>query len=422
MKTASVLDKGSQCQILRAFLSFTAITIGLFAGRVHANFDQSVEEALKVGGGQIKFNLRYRFENANTKGTTKKTGNASTVRLRLGYLTPSFAGFKGFGEWEANQDVGENDYASSRNGTLRKTQFDVIQDPQDSELNQLWISYAGIPNTEIKVGRQRIKFDNDRFIGNVGWRQLEQTYDSVLITNQSLTDTTIRMGYLNQVKTIVSTTDDMDSPIFNLAYDGFNAGKLIGYAYLLDYNDSALYGRSSQTYGARFKGSMPITEGLTALYTAEYAWQKDYEHNPRAFEVGYYNLSAGVSAFGVTAQIAMEQLDGQDGQGFSTPLGTNHAFQGWADLFLATPTAGIRDIYGTLSTKVMGIKIMGVYHNFEDDTGNTDFGEEYDFLVVKKFGKHYTVLAKYAHFNSDKSALFGGPDTQKLWLQVSMSF
>jgi hypothetical protein len=50
---------------------------------------------------------------------------------------------------------------------------DVIADPQTSELNQLWVSYTGIPDTEIKGGRQRIIFDDSRFIGNVGWRQME---------------------------------------------------------------------------------------------------------------------------------------------------------------------------------------------------------------------------------------------------------
>ena len=56
----------------------------------------------------------------------------------------------------------------------------------------------------------------------------------------------------------------------------------------------------------------------------------------------------GATAFNVTLQGAVEQLDGRGlNKTFDTPLGTNHAFQGWADLFLITPADGIRDVFGT---------------------------------------------------------------------------
>ncbi|MCK5925914.1 MAG: alginate export family protein, partial [Methylococcales bacterium] len=164
---------------------------------------ESIENALKFGQkdakyGQVKFNLRYRYEHDDTKRPTKKVGNASTVRLRLGYLSPEFHGFQAYAEYEMNQDIGVNTYNSLRNG---HGGFEVIADPQEHELNQLWVSYKGIPDTEIKIGRQRIKLDNDRFIGNVGWRQMEQTFDSVLITNKSLPNTTVKAGYISQAQT-----------------------------------------------------------------------------------------------------------------------------------------------------------------------------------------------------------------------------
>ena len=70
----------------------------------------------------------------------------------------------------------------------------------------------GIPDTVIKGGRQVIQFDDQRFIGNVGWRQLQQTFDSVLIThnNQQLFGLTINAGYIGRVKTITATTEGTD--------------------------------------------------------------------------------------------------------------------------------------------------------------------------------------------------------------------
>ena len=64
-----------------------------------------------------------------------------------------------------------------------------------------------------------------------------------------------------------------------------------------------------------------------------------------------------------------------------------------------------------------------VYHNFKDDTGGFNYGDEYDVLVTKKVGKHYTLLAKYAYYQGDKSAPGGfRNDTQKFWLQANVSY
>ena len=386
-----------------------------------ADFNKSIENALKFGQedgkyGQIKFNLRYRYENANTRDSTVKTANADTVRLRIGYLTPKFHGFQAFAEYEGNQDIFNNNYNSIRNG---KGTYDVIADPQQHELNQFWFIYSGLADTEVKVGRQRIKIDNDRFIGNVGWRQMEQTYDAVMVTNKTFSHATIKAGYIINTRDIFSRENDMDTQFVNIGHDIDNIGKLSGYTYLIDYQEAkGQNARSSQTYGFRFNGGHPVNDKFKALYTVEYAWQKDFADNPFAYEVSYYNIMGGLSAYGVTLKATMEQLGGQDGKGFDTPLATLHGFQGWADIFLRTPADGLRDTYVSLATKVMGVKMMGIYHDFDDDTGSSDYGQEMDFLISKKFGKHYSLLAKYAYYDADKF----GVDTQKFWIQGGISF
>ena len=388
-----------------------------------AGITENIENALKFGQadakyGQVKFDLRYRYENANTEGTTKNTANADTVRLRLGYLTPEFAGLKAYAEYEGNQDVFNNNYNSKRNG---KTGYDVIADPQQNELNQLWFTYTGLADTEVKVGRQRIKIDNDRFIGNVGWRQMEQTFDAVVVTNQSLPNTTVKAGYIINTRDILSKENDMDTQFVNIGYDISGIGKISGYTYLVDYQEASVQNNnSSQTYGFRFNGGFQATDEIKALYTAEYAWQKDLGDNNHSYEVDYINIMGGATAYGVTLKAGMEQLGGQDGKGFDTPLATKHGFQGWADVFLATPLEGIRDTNVSLGSKIMGVKVMGVYHNFTDDTGSKDYGQEYDFVVAKKFGKHYSLLAKYAYYDADSD--YKHVDVQKFWLQAGMSF
>lgn len=404
-----------------AFLAMSSTSQNASAG-----ITESIENALKFGQadakyGQVTFDLRYRYENANTEpantpATAKETANSDTVRWRLGYLTPKFSGFQAFVEYEGNQDIFNNNYNSTRNG---KTQYDVIADPQQHELNRLWFSFTGLADTEIKVGRQRIKIDNNRFIGNVGWRQMEQTFDAVKVTNKSLPNTTVQAGYIINTRDITSKENDMDTQFVNIGYDFKDIGKLTGYTYLIDFQEApAQNSHSSQTYGFRFNGGFKVDDNVKTHAIVEFAWQKDLGDNPNSYEVDYFNIMGGVTVFGVTLKAAMEQLGGQDGKGFDTPLATKHAFQGWADVFLATPMYGIRDTSVSLGSKIMGVKVMGVYHNFDDDTGHMDFGQEYDFVVAKKFGKHYSLLAKYAYFDSEGWKT----DTQKIWVEGGISF
>src|SRR3546814_12023345 len=57
---------------------------------------------------------------------------------------------------------------------------------------------------------------------------------------------------------------------------------------------------------------------------------------------------------------------------FQTPLATLHKFQGWADLFLTTPSAGVRDLNFTLTKKFPAIPVLQAlsapiaYHRSEE--------------------------------------------------------
>ncbi|MDT8406472.1 MAG: alginate export family protein [Methylococcales bacterium] len=388
--------------------------------------DQSIENALNFGQaderyGRITFDLNYRYEHADTQSTAPKPANANTFRLRLGYLTPQFYGWQGFVEYE-NVFAAQADFNALSAGDR---DFHVVADPADRhELNQLWLTFNAIPDTVVKGGRQRIKLDDDRFIGNVGWRQMEATYDSVLVTNTSIPNLTARAGYIGRVRTILSLTDNTELPLINLNYNLGRFGSATAYGYWLKYTDDpALKGRSSQSYGLRLVGSPKINEDLTLHYTAEYSFQADYQNNPRDFDLDRYHVMGGATLYGVTLKAGFEQLDGNGRNAFQTPLGTNHAFQGWADRFLTTPTDGIRDVNASLASSVLGAKLMFVYHHFSDDTGGTDFGDEYDALIVKTFGKHYSVLLKYAYYDADSNApTFARNDTQKIWVQGGISF
>ncbi|XSG84559.1 MAG: alginate export family protein [Methylohalobius sp. ZOD2] len=378
---------------------------------------QPVADALQGEWGRIHADARYRYEYVDEENG-REEAHASTLRLRLGYITPRFQGLQGYAEMEGNWEVASDRYNSLRNNETGRS---VVADPQETELNQLWVSFNAIPDTFIKAGRQRIIFDNHRYIGNVGWRQLEQTYDAVRLTNNSIPDLTADVAFLWRVQNILSRTVDMNSPLLNVAYTGLPFGKLIAYGYWLDYDDrrdSANFALSSQTYGLRFDGGYAVTDKAKLLYTAEYARQMDYQRNPNDYATDYYHFMGGVSAYSVTLKGAIENLTADNGVGFRTPLATLHAFQGWADKFLATPPNGVRDVYASVGVNLWGATLLGVYHDFHDENGGVRYGQEFDALLTRTFGKHVSVLLKYAYYDAKKFSV----DTHKVWGQVALNF
>ena len=384
-----------------------------------------IEEALQGDWGQIKVNLRYRIEHVEQDGLKSTTGDP--IRLRLGYLTPKFKGFQGFAEFEGNTPLFADDYNDSTNN---KTEYAVIADPSKGELNQGWLSFETIPDTFFKGGRQRILLDNQRFVGNVGWRQMEQTFDAVNLLNTSFKGLSANATYIWNVRSITSQDVNMQSPLINLKYDFQDIGSLTGYGYWLDYDDPDNsgpfeYAFSTQTFGLRFDGSTTLADNLKLLYTAEYANQSDYQDNPKDYTADYYHLIGGLMApntdslvTNISGKVAYEVLGSDNDVSFKTPLGTNHGFNGWADLFLTSPPEGLRDLYGVLSSTVAGIKVDLIYHDFQADDGGADYGSEFDAMLTKKIGSHYTLQAAYANYNADEYKV----DTQKFWLQFTAAF
>ncbi len=400
-------------------LALAGMVTGIPAFALSAGDTDPVAGMLKGEWGQIQLNTRYRLEYVDQDA--KKTTTGDPLRIRLGYLTPRFGQFQGYAEFEGNTAVFEDDYNDTTNG---KNDFAVIADPDaKGELNQGWILYTGVSDTKVKVGRQRIIFDNARFIGNVGWRQMEQTYDAVRIRNGSMINLKVDATYLWNVRNILSKDNNMDSLLVNIGYNIENVGKLSAYAYLLDYDDLAK--KSSQTFGLRMSGSFEVADNLNILYLAEYARQSDYQDNPGDYDADYYHINGGVklpfSGFvvkNIVARIGYEFQGADNGLSFKTPLGTNHAFGGWVDEFLATPDEGLQDYYGVLAGSVMGLHTKLIYHSFAADEGSADYGTEFDAMVKYTFNKHYAILAAYGNYDADELS----DDTEKIWLQFDMKF
>lgn len=367
--------------------------------------DDAFYSALK--GGTPKLNMRLRYEGVDDGVNDDAKG--FTLRTRLGYQTGKLGGFDAYGEFEDTHVVlGVDDYAPETTG------YAVIADPRVTELNQSFIRYTGMDTFEGFVaayGRQRIIYDNARFIGNVGWRQDEQTFDATKIdySNESVS---VSAAYLTKVNGITPGFDAfVEDFLFNASWKKAPGGTLTAYSYMLETKD---LDDSRDTVGVRYSGSFPMNK-FTMLLTAEYAQQS---FDPSDSDASYMLLEAGAKVSGMTVKVAQEVLGSDDGTyGFQTPLATKHAFNGWADTFLVTPTTGLEDTYVFVGGAVKGVNLGAAYHTFSADEGDSDYGSEIDVVATKKFGP-YVVGLKYADYSADDFST----DTNKVWAWTELSF
>jgi hypothetical protein len=379
-----------------------------------AHAAETLGEALRQSDFIVDWRARY--ESVDQTGIAE-TADALTNRLRFGFQTAPLAKTRLLveGVWIG---AGVDDYNSTTNG---KTQFPVVADPADfTALNRFALTNKSLEHTTLTFGRQRILLDDTRFVGNVGWRQNEQTFDA-LRAQLDHKAVKVDLSYANQVNRVFGP----DSPVGRwhgdvaLANVGhvFRFGTLTGFDYFLDLTDAAA--ASSNTLGLRLAGSKPLGK-LGSNYVLSYARQTDAGANPASFSVPYYLLEGGLT-FRSKPGIALgyERLGTDGTTAFSTPLATLHAFQGWADKFLTTPAAGVEDKYLKFSYPFgqrgafKSVNVLALYHDFAAEETSTHYGDELDLQLLARTTK-LTFTLKYAAYAAD--SLF--TDTDKLWLSV----
>ncbi len=407
------------------FASIASFALLAAASPTIAEEADSLVEALT--NGKVNLTFRYRAENVDQDGFAKDAF-ASTLRTRLKYSTGVFKGFSGVLEFDNVSNIGATAFNNTING---KGRFPVIADPEITEVNQAYLAYTGIDKTTVLAGRVALNMNNQRFVGTVGWRQNDQTWDMTGFINQSVPDLTLTGAYVWNVNRIFGNDHpfgDLDTNTFimDAKYTGLPFGNITAYGLIIDLNDAPVFGLSSKTFGVRLDGKNKLGDGgLSFVYEAEYANQSDNAANPTNFSADYWHLSAGLTGGGLTGKVGFEKLGSDNGGtvAFQTPLATLHKFNGWADKFLATPVGGLEDFYGSLSYKVQGdgpmkgLKFDAIYHDFSAATGGS-YGNELDLQVSKKISKHYYAGLKFADYNAKGFST----DTQKIWFTLGANF
>lgn len=393
--------------------AIACVGIGLSAP---AGAAETLEQAFREADYIV--DLRVRYEGVEQGGFTEDA-EAVTSRLRAGFQTAPLrkTSLQVEGVWI--EDL-VDDYNSTVNG---ETQYPVVADPTDfGAINRFALINKSLENATLTFGRQRIVLDDQRFVGNVGWRQNEQTYDALRAQVDSKYKADV--AYVSQVNRVFGPDSPQgkwegDVVLANVGR-AIPGGTLTLFDYFLDLDDAAA--QSSNTLGVRFAGSHPLGK-IGSNYILSFAVQEDGGDNPVGYDADYYLVEGGLTFGKFGAGLGIELLGSEGTVAFATPLATLHAFQGWADKFLATPAAGLEDQYLKLTYalgkrgRFTAVNALAFYHDFTADVGSAHYGSELNLQLVART-ERMTLTLKYADYRA--AALL--TDTTKAWLAVDYAF
>jgi hypothetical protein len=404
-------------QIRRNLLFFSLVAVCAPLSLLAAPVENVGDAKPPVSPITLEWNARLRHESVDDDAFARDA-DATTLRVRLGARARFGTAWSVLVEGEGVAAL-DNGYDSGANG---RTAYPVIADPSGVELNQAWVDWRET-HAAATLGRQRVQFDNQRWIGNVGWRQNEQTFDAAALELKPIASIVARYAWLDRVHRIngddainvLSRERNLDSHLLDVSWTQGDP-QWGGYAYA--HEDLDVPASSTLTTGVRWTGNR-VREGSGWGWRVEGARQRDYGNSPLEFAHDYWLLEPLLMHGGVTWRAGWEHLGGDGRHALQTPLATLHAFNGWADKFLVTPNGGLDDRYLATGGKFGSGEQVGkfswaaAWHDYRADTGG-HYGREWNASLGFPVHGKLTGLAKVADYRSDGFAR----DTTKLWIQL----
>jgi len=371
--------------------------------------------------GEHEFSFRSRYQSTNDDWW--QNANAFTTRVKL---TSKFT----LDDNEQWQILLQPNYVFVHNDNYNSiTQFNlksVIPDTQGGSLTQGYLAFSSNNNWQVKAGRQSLSFDNERMVGALEYWQTPQSFDAISAQYNDQMNWNIQYAYLDKVHRIFGRdakaelpTDDprnayltqrpaselgeheLKGHFVNIGFRTENNLQLVAYNYLIDNQDQALF--SSKTLGIRISDEFK-PNSIKYRYNVEFSWQKDAYNNTDDYQAWYNLVEGSIQYKSHIFQLSQETFSQDKGIGFKTSLGTNHKFQGWADVFASyAGQKGLRDTFFTYRGRHKKLRWRFVYHDFNTYGRGQKIGYEFDIELAYRLTRKWQLKAVYADYHSQNN-------------------
>ncbi|MEQ8581480.1 MAG: alginate export family protein [Marinoscillum sp.] len=318
-------------------------------------------------------------------------------------------------------------------------------------LSEAWGQYYFTNSLSVKVGRQIISYDNQRFIGGLEWAQQGRRHDALLLMyEQNKTKLHFGLAY-NQ-------DDDVPEQAFlqgpgagyysvggnykTFQYGYFNKGFENGSLSLLAFN--AGYQNADTTVSFKQTWGVVASKKLAGISLAGDFYYQTGELGKNKVNALLAGINATFSTPVTPLTFGVEYISGKDDDdpstdltAFSPDFGTNHAHNGYMDYFFVGPangSVGVTDLYLKTSFNVGGGALKTNIHQFM--TGSTQLdtegqelsktmGTEVDLVFIKKLKGGVVWNLGYSQmFASDTMEALRGGDKSALqcWAWTMITF
>lgn len=294
-------------------------------------------------------------------------------------------------------------------------------DENGFSLHQAWAEVELFSHFDLKIGRQEIVYDDQRFFGNVDWAQQGRSHDAAILKFEpKYMKLHFAAAYNQDGEALIgnvltkNTYKSFQYVWLHKDWEKLSASFLFlnnGLQYIDETNESKNDTRFSQTAGVHLKANSNKFNFASNLY---YQFGKDIADNDL---IAYLvSLEASYSATeNLNFALGGELQSGNDfgapsngkNKAFNPLYGTNHKFNGFMDYFYVgnhNDNVGLLDFYGNIkysfnkkSNLAIGLhKFLAAAEILNENS--KDLGYEIDLVTSHKLSEFATIQAGYSQF------------------------
>lgn len=300
---------------------------------------------------------------------------------------------------------------------------------------EAWAEMLLMPGGSLKLGRQTIKYDDNRLFSAPAWSMTGTTHD-LLLFKYNINDFQAHLGlaYNNNSETATETFYTPGDKYRSMGYLWLSSPTYKGFtltalAVSEGVQDTVGLGiakykkmdlNQAITYGANLKYAEKVVP-FSALATAYFqdgksGLGKSMKGKLLAIKADYAftsNISAGLG----TDYLSGDNNGTTDGvQGnFKKLYGANHNFNGYIDYWDTPLIQGLIDYYGSATAKIgTKLSLEAAYHIFDTEFSGKnkkgiafgkDLGSEFDFIATYKLNAWTAVQGGYCRYFSNNNTL-----------------
>ena len=381
----------------------------------------SIGQSLALGRFTLELRPRYnRIEESNHPRTTE----GGTLRAAAGWRSAPYRGLRFTVEAIHADHLGRKNFNDDP-ALLNTSPFPLLPDPRYSGVNQAHVEYTGLEGMRLRLGRQIVRVDNQRWVSDNDFRQIPQVFDGVALVHTGIENTELAAAHYWRVRGTSGVTSTLKLSVLRAAWNPLPGHSVSAYGYFHDQaQNGAFTGFANNSYrvvGAKAEGAARGFSAIEIPYIVEYAQQRPYAGGDARIDANYWRAGAGVASSSWTLRFDQEVKGSNAGRyGLQMPLTDFYSFNGWTLHFFNTPRQGLRDRWLSLRYAAGPITFYGETHRFRSDYGGVDLGREHDIGVTYVFNEN--IVARLQHARYDPGAATPDPAIRKTWLTVSYTY